>query len=102
RRPEAIGEHRRPGGVWTVVLGAEEAARDRPQAHHLEEGPAGDAGTHDPRLTEADQREGNGRKIAKRAERLDAVAQVLELRNREVRVLRADAGGALADIDTRR
>ena len=87
--PAASGRRRR----------AEQTAEHRPKAHHVEVRAADDAGADHARLAQADHREADGGEIAEGGQRLDAGAQVLDLGDREVGVLGADSGRALADVD---
>ena len=99
RRPEAVRQHRRARRLRPVVAGVEQAAEHRPQAHDLEVRAADDAGADHARLAEADHREADGGEVAEGGQRLDARAQVVDLRDRERGVLGADARRALADVD---
>ena len=100
RRPEAIGQHRRAGRLRSSIACVEQTAEHRTKAHHVEVRSADDAGLDDARLAaEADQREVDGGEVAERSDRLDARLEVVHLRYRERRVLRADTGCALADVD---
>ena len=98
-RPEAIGEHGRAFGVPAIVSRTEEAAHHRTKPHHVEVGASNHARANRPRLAETDHREFDGREVAECAERLHACLEVLDLRDREVRIRHADAGGALTDVD---
>jgi len=101
-RPEAVGEDGRARGARAVVARIEQPTEDRVQSHHLEIRAADDPGAHHTRLSEADHREADRREVAERAERLDALAQILDLRHRERGVLDADAARALPDVDEAR
>ena len=78
----------------------EQAAEHGAQAHHVEERAADDARLHHARLAaETDHREIDGGEVAEGADGGDARLEVVDFRHRERRVLGADAGRALADVD---
>ena len=99
RRPEAVGEDRRAGGVGAVVGGSEQAAEHRTQPHHLEVRAADDSGAHLPRFAQTDHRELDHREVAELGQRLHPALEVPQLGHREVGVLGGDAGRALPQID---
>ena len=98
-RPEPMGQHRRARGLRPIVGRVEQAAPHRAKSHDLEVRAADDPGAHHARLAEADHREVDGGELAERRQRLDARAQVPDLRDRELGVLGADAARALANVD---
>ena len=99
RRPETIGEHDGAGGVRAVVAHVEQTAEHGMQAHHLEIGAADHAGANLARLAEADHGEADRREVAELRSAFDAGLQVLDFGHGEVRVLDAEAGRALANVD---
>ena len=98
-RPEAVCEHRRASRLRAVVVRVEEASADRAKAHDVEVGAADDSRAHDARLPEPDHCELDGREVTKGSHCLDPSSQVPDLRHRELGVLDADPGSALADVD---
>src|SRR5258708_37274351 len=82
-RPETIGENGDAGSFGTVVLRSDEPAEDRVKAHDFEKVPAHHASLNYARLTQADQGEFSGRKIAKAAHGFNTGAQILDFRHRE-------------------
>src|SRR5213594_852524 len=66
--PETIRENDDDSSLRTVVLGSDDTAEDRVEAHDIKEGAADDAGLHYARLTRADHGEFGGREIAERAQ----------------------------------
>src|SRR5204862_431791 len=96
-RPEMIGQNGDASGFRTVVFRANETAEDGMEAHHVKIGAVNDAGANFPRLAKADHGETYDGELAKRAERLDACAQVLNFRHGEWDGPGADARRALLD-----
>ena len=99
RRPEAVRQDGDAGGLRPVVLRADQAPLDRAQAHHFEVRAANDAGAHDARLAEADHGELDGGEVAERRDRRHPRLEVAQLGDRKDRVLEAQAGGAVADVN---
>src|SRR5262249_7059943 len=98
RCPESISQDRRALGGWAIIRNGEEAPRDGVKPHHFEVVSADDAGLDDSRFAEADHRESNRRELGDLRKRLRPFAQILDFRNRESRVVVADASGALPYI----
>ncbi len=97
--PETVGENHDAGRFGTVVLRSDEAAEHGMKAHHVEIRAADNATANGTRLTEADHGEVHGGEVAKRAQGFHAGAQILYLGHGKRRVVVAEAGGALPDID---
>ena len=77
-----------------------QAAEHRAQAHDVEERAVDDAGLDHSRLAaEADHREIDGGELAERAMVRDARSEVVDLRNRERRVLARRDRARSADVD---
>jgi hypothetical protein len=68
-RPKTIRENNDAGSLGAVILWTDEAPKHRTQTHHVEIGPVDHAAIDFARLAEADDREGDGRKVTKLAER---------------------------------
>src|SRR6202522_1602728 len=98
-RPEAAGKNNDARSFRTVVLRSDEATEHGTKAHHVKICAADNATSNGTRLTEADHGEVHGGEVAKRAQGFYARAQILYLRYGKGRVVVADAGGALPDID---
>ena len=98
-RPEAMRQHGRAARLRPVVSRAEQPAQHRTESHHVKVRPADDTGADHARLAQADHRETDGGEIAKRGQRLDACAEVLDFRDRKHRVVEPHAPRALADVD---
>src|SRR5882762_4737643 len=98
-RPETIGQDDDAIGFRAVILRADETAEDGMEADHLKIGAVNDAGANFPGLAEADHGETDGGELAKRTERFDAYAQILNFRHGEGDFPWADAGSALADVN---
>ena len=88
-----------PAACGPSSVASEQAAQHRTESHDLEVRAADDPGADHARLAEADHREVDRGEVAEGRQRLDAPAQVLDLRDGEIGVLGADAARALADVD---
>ncbi len=99
RRPEMVGENDHAVSLGTVVLGSNETAEHRVEAHDVEIGAADDASLNFARLTEANHSEPEDGEIAKRAQAFNAGAQILDFGHGECCVLVAYARCALPDIN---
>ena len=97
--PEAVGQHDSACGCGAVIGRPKQTAEDRTQPHHAEIRTANHAGANNARLTEADQREFDRRKIAERRHTFDPGLQIPQFRHREGRVLLVQTAGALTDVD---
>src|ERR1700677_2667528 len=98
-RPETVGKNNDARSFRTVVLRSDEATEHGTKAHHVKISAADNATSNGTRLTEAHHGEVHGGEVAKRAQGFYARAQILYLRYGKGRVVVADAGGALSDID---
>ena len=100
RRPEMLRENRHARGLWTVVLRVQQTPERRPQSHHVEERAVDDARSHRARLAaQPRHREFDRGEVAERADGGDARLEIVDFRDRERGVLRAEAWRALADVD---
>ena len=98
-RPEAIGENDNARSVGPIVLGADEAAENGMEAHHVEVGSAHHATLNFARLAEPDHGEADDREIAELLDGVDAGFNVLDFWNGEGGVFVAQARRALADVN---
>ena len=98
-RPETVGENNDAGCVGTVVLRFNETPEDRMKAHDVEIRAVDYPGLNLARLAEADHGETGGGELAKRAQGLNAGAQIVDLGNGKRGVFVADAKRALTDVD---
>ena len=96
--PETIGEHDDAGRVGTVVLGSDEAAENRTQAHYFKVVAADDATSNSARFTESDHGKAHRREIAELAHGVDAGFDVPDFGHGESCVVVSQAEGALADV----
>src|SRR5262249_23528747 len=78
---------------------SEQPALDGPEAHHFEVRAADDAGAHRARFAKAEHRELNGGEVTERTQTFHLPLKVLDLRDGEVCVLRAEASRGLPYID---
>ncbi len=100
RGPEPVREDGGARRLGTIVLSVQQPTEHRAQPHHVEERAADDARLDHARLAaEPSQREVDRGEVPKRADRGDVRCDVGDFGNRERRVLGADAGRALADVD---
>src|SRR5947209_1769931 len=86
-RPETVGQHRRPGSIRAVVSRVEQPAEHRVQPHHLEIRSADDARADFARLAEPGHGEPDCGEVTKRAQCLDALLEIADLRHRERNVV---------------
>ena len=97
--PETIGQHAGAGSVGTIVVLIEQPAQHRAQSHHLEIGSVDYSGAHLARLAQPYHGEADGGELAKRANRLHARFQVLDLGHGKGRVFVAVSRRALPNVD---
>src|ERR1700733_14343321 len=98
-RPETVRKNDDARSFRTVVLRSDEATEHGTKAHHVKIRAADNATSNGTRLTEADHGEVHRGEVAKRAQGFYARAQILYLWYGKGRVVFADAGGALPDVD---
>src|SRR5215831_17956789 len=98
-RPEAISQDDDAGRVRPVVLRPDQTAQRRLEPHHVEIGPAYNAGLDCARLTQTDHRETDRREVAKLADAVRAGLDVLQFRHGKIGIGVADARRALPDIN---
>ena len=97
--PEAIRQNHGAGGGRAVVPHIEQPPQHRMQTHHVEVGTADHSRLHLARLAQPIHGEADGGEIADRAQRFDALPQVLHFRHGKRGILHAQARRALPDVD---
>src|SRR3954468_6217637 len=97
--PKPIRQDRGARRLRTIVTGPEKSPEHRTKAHHLKVRAVDDPGAHDAWFAEPNQREPNRRELTESRDRPGAGAKILHFGHREVRILRVNPAGTLADVN---
>src|SRR5690348_16223266 len=97
--PETIGQDSRAWGIWTNVLGTEQASKNGTQPHYLKVIAINHTGVYLARFAKTEDGEVEFRKSTKLLDSLEPGSDVFDLGHGEGRIVRANAGGALPDIE---
>src|SRR5271163_832664 len=97
--PETVGKDRGAGGLGAVVAIVEQTPEDGAQAHDVEIRATDNAGAHFARFAQTDHGEADGGEVAESVYGFDASFEIANFGDGECGVFRADAEGALADVD---
>ena len=98
-RPETISEDNDAGSLGTVIFRSDQAPEHGAQSHYIKIGPVDHATINFARLAQAEDGEGDGREVAKFAQRFNPCLQVPNFRHRPRAVFGARARRALPDIN---
>ena len=94
-----MGQYDGAVSLRPVVGRAEQTPQHRTKSHDVEVRPVDDSGAYPTRLAQADHGEVDGGELAEGGHRLDAVAEVLDLRYGENGILYANAERAVSNVD---
>src|SRR6185437_11270821 len=97
--PETVCQNHRAGGIWPIVLWREQTPKNRTQPHHFKVVAVNHTRAHRVRITQTYNCEIDRGKSAELRNGLQPGVHILDLRNGESRILRADARSALAKVE---